>query len=555
MREVINKIKEKIDIVQLISQYVSLQRVGSNYRGLCPFHSEKTPSFFVNPNLKLYHCFGCGASGDAIKFLQEIEHLSFMDALKRLAATVNVELPDTREDKDKQIYLEYCQRLHDAYKAELYKSKEAQAYLSMRGVTQREIEEYELGYCPVGSKAATQIGMKLRLTVSRLLQFGFIKQVSSDYIDIFENRIIIPIKDTSGRTIAFGGRALFGQPKYLNLRDTPYFSKRRTLFLLDKAQKTIKSVDFVVITEGYFDAIAMHRAGIKNAVAVLGTSLSKDHVLKISPLTKNVILCFDNDEAGQKATLNSLWLLVETGFDVTIAVSGEKDPDELLRSFGPEALHKMLKDSIPFEEYIANFYLKDFDISTSSGLEKYLQRIKTWKQFLEKNKRLEKVDGLLRAVSEKTGLPTHRISEALNSPKAKTDQNTRKTALPTDEDYLIYLYLTNEELRKEILKIDQTVLSEKTIKILTELQQNNDITQSDQAIRQYLFELLSRIPPPSNPVKIFEDIKKHFARKLVEKLLSQIDAKLANCEDKVERAMLLRQRVDLVKSLNRLGGG
>ncbi len=555
MREIIDKIKEKVDIVQLISQYVSLQKVGSNYRGLCPFHSERTPSFFVNPNLKLYHCFGCGASGDAIKFIQEIEHISFADALKKLAAMVNVELPAVQEDKDKQLYLEYCRNLHEFYKMQLEKSKEAQEHLLKRGLTPSEIGEYEFGYCPPGSKAAVQIGSKLGLSISKILQLGFVKQMSSDYVDVFENRIIIPIKDATGRTIAFGGRALSGEPKYLNLRDTLYFSKRRTLFLMDRAQKAIKAADFVVITEGYFDAIAMHRAGIKTAVAVLGTVLSKDHIIKLSPLTKNVILCFDNDEAGRRATLKSLLLLTEAGFDATIAAVSEKDPDELLRSSGPEALHQMLKTSTPFEEYITAFYLQAFDISTASGLEKYLYKIKAWKDFLEKNKRLEKVDGLLKAVSEKTGLPVHRISQKLSLSATTMSGVSKQSNLPSDEDYLVYLYLTNEDLRKEILKIDQTVLSEKTVAVILELQHQSDIAQVKPEVRDYLFDLLSRIPPPSNPLKAFEDIKRRFARKVVEKLLSQIDAKLANCDDEMQRAMLLRQRVELLKSLGKLGGG
>ena len=319
-KEQIERIKNSVDIVQVISQYVSLQKVGSNYRGLCPFHSEKTPSFHVNPTLKLYHCFGCGASGDVIKFIQEIEHISFQEALQKLGRQAGIEVKFSSSQSGKDEYVEYLFRVHTEYRNCLRKNSEVVQYFFDRGFNDREIEEYEFGYCPGGSKIAYEVASKLSLKFSKAIRYGLMRKVESGYVDTFENRIIIPIKDDFGRIVAFGGRTVSNrEPKYLNSPETPYFSKRSVLFMFDKAKKAIKGVDFVVVTEGYFDAIAFHRIGVTNAVATLGTSLSEIHLMKLKPLTKNIILCFDSDDAGKRATMSTLKIFLENDFDVAIA--------------------------------------------------------------------------------------------------------------------------------------------------------------------------------------------------------------------------------------------
>lgn len=332
-KELIEKIKREIDIVEVVSRYVSLQKVGSSYRGLCPFHSEKTPSFHVNPTLKLYHCFGCGASGDVIKFLQEIEHLSFQEALQKLGQMVNIEVNLDTNQSGKEKYTDFLSKVHAEYKRQLRQNQKAMKYLLDRGFKEDEVEQYEFGYCPVESRLVVQTAKKVSIPLSKVVQYGVAKIVGGEYFDLFEGRIVIPIKDDLGRIIAFGARSIDDrEPKYLNSPETDYFSKRSTLFLMDRAKKAIKSVNFAVITEGYFDAMAFHRAGVTNAVAVLGTNLSKEHLTKIGSLTKNVILCFDADEAGQKATLKSLKTLIDMSFDVAVALFSEKDPDEVFRT-------------------------------------------------------------------------------------------------------------------------------------------------------------------------------------------------------------------------------
>ncbi|WP_041081160.1 DNA primase [Thermotoga profunda] len=546
-KEIIEKIKREIDIVQVISQYISLQKVGSSYRGLCPFHSEKTPSFHVNPVLKLYHCFGCGASGDVIKFIQEIEHLSFQEALQKLGRMINIEINFDTKQSDKERYIDFLTKIHTEYKKQLKQNQRAMKYLLDRGFKEDEIEYYEFGYCPVDSKLTLQVATKLSVPISKVIQYGVIKKTKTqEYSDLFEGRIVIPIKDDLGRIIAFGGRSIDNrEPKYLNSPETNYFSKRSIFFLLDRAKKVIKSVNFAVITEGYFDAIAFHRAGVTNAVAVLGTNLSKEHLSKLGSLTKNVILCFDTDEAGQRATLKSLKTLIDMSFDVAVALFQEKDPDEVFRTEGSENLKKVLKKAVPFEEYIVDFYSKFFDLSSAAGCERFLDQLKTWVQSLLSTQRIQRYENLLKAISTKVKFSTAQLMSYYRNDSFYKEQTT-KTNLPSDEDYVIYLYITQEDLRNELSKIDKSVMSDRTRKILEILEKDLDISDQDEEIRRYVFDLMSRIPS-GDSLKIFEDIKKRFARKTIEKRLSQIDGKLANCKSDEERKELLQERLKLIK--------
>ncbi len=553
-KEIIERIKREVDIVQVVSQYVSLQKVGSSYRGLCPFHSEKTPSFHVNPTLKLYHCFGCGASGDVIKFVQEIEHISFYDALKKLGQMVNIQVDFDTKQSAKEKYIDFLNKVHAQYRKQLMQNKEAMKYLFDRGFKQEEIEQYEFGYCPAGSKLTLKVASELSIPLSKVFQYGVVKTVAHEYLDLFEGRIVIPIKDDLGRTIAFGGRSIDNrEPKYLNSPETEYFSKRSTLFLLDKAKKAIKGVDFAVITEGYFDAIAFHRAGITNAVAVLGTNLSKEHLVKLGALSRNVILCFDADEAGQRATLKSLKTLIDMSFDVAVALFSQKDPDEVFKTEGADALKRALKKAVSFEEYIVEFYSKFFDLSSPAGSEKFLNQLKVWVQSLLNTQRIQRYENLLKMISTKVKLSVSQLTEYYRTQEFQKEQASRIT-LPNDEDYLIYLYITQEELRNELSKIDKSVMSEKARKVLELLESGTDISEQDEEIKKYIFDLLSKIPP-GDSLKMLEDIKKRFARKAIEKRLSQIDGKLANCKNDEERAELLKERLNLIRTIGGDRGG
>jgi len=549
-KDLIEKIKQSVDIVELVSQYVSLQKVGSSYRGLCPFHVEKTPSFFVNPVLKLYHCFGCGASGDAIKFLQEIEHISFREALERLAKMVGVELKLSTGRSEKDLYVEYLTRVFAEYKKQFEQNKVAVEYVIKRGFSESEAKSYEFGFSPENSRIARRVAHSMSLPDEKAFQYGLYKPSG---VDLFEGRLIMPIRDENGKIIAFAGRSLDDrEPKYLNSPETKFFSKKSVLFMLDRAKKAIKSLDFAVICEGYFDAMAFHRAGVTNAIAVLGTSLTREHVSKLMPLSKNVILAFDNDEAGIKATLRSLKVLVEASFDVAVVKLPEKDPDETYRKRGPEYLKKLLSEALPFEDYLVEVYEKFFNVTSSAGLEKYIATLRSWAQILLKDKRMDRYERLIEAVSGRTRLSTSQVSEMLRLQTAATTV-TSKSTLPTEDDYIAYLYITCEKLRNKIDEIDSQLFGEKTRRLISFLREKKDLSELSPELREYAFAVLAKIPE-GDPEKMFVDVRKRFARKAVERELSQIDSKLAFCRDDEERGLLLKRRLELVSQLRSLGG-
>jgi len=363
----------------------------------------------------------------------------------------------------------------------------------------------------------------------------------------------MPIKDENGKIIAFAGRSLDDrEPKYLNSPETKFFSKKSVLFMLDRAKKAIKSLDFAVICEGYFDAMAFHRAGVTNAIAVLGTSLTREHVSKLMPLSKNVILAFDNDEAGIKATLRSLKVLVEASFDVAVVKLPEKDPDETYRKRGPEYLKKLLSEALPFEDYLVEVYEKFFNVTSSAGLEKYIATLRSWAQILLKDKRMDRYERLIEAVSGRTRLSTSQVSEMLRLQTAATTV-TSKSTLPTEDDYIAYLYITCEKLRNKIDEIDSQLFGEKTRRLISFLREKKDLSELSPELREYAFAVLAKIPE-GDPEKMFVDVRKRFARKAVERELSQIDSKLAFCRDDEERGLLLKRRLELVSQLRSLGG-
>ncbi|AFZ46333.1 DNA primase [Cyanobacterium stanieri PCC 7202] len=362
--DTINEVKEKIDLVEIVSDYVVLQKKGREFSGLCPFHDEKSPSFTVSPTKQLYYCFGCGAGGGAIKFLMDINKQSFKEVVLNLAHRYQIPVkslaPEQQKEIQKQISLR--EQLYEilAVACNFYQhslrqkeGEEALQYLiENRELSEETIQEFKLGYAPNNWETLYNYLVEIKnYPVMLVAQAGLIKERNKGdgYIDYFRNRLMIPIMDKEGRVIAFGARSLDDSlPKYLNSPDTELFSKSRTLFALDKAKKTIVKEDKAIVVEGYFDAIALHRYNIKNAVAVLGTALTESHVKLLSRYTesKEIIVNFDADKAGLKATeraIKEVENLIYAGQMKlkVVNIPDGKDADEFLAT-GKEATEKYL---------------------------------------------------------------------------------------------------------------------------------------------------------------------------------------------------------------------
>ena len=351
----IEEIKERSPIDEVVSRYVQLKRAGSNLTARCPFHSERTPSFVVFPSTQSFYCFGCGAGGDVITFLMRIENLEYMDALRTLAERAGVTLPES--DAAGGVETVSRRRLYDMnrdaaryYRDQLFDEKigaDARRYLTDRGLSPAVIKRFGLGFAPDDFGAMSRHMKGLGYTDAELTA-GFLCKISEKSgrpYDMFRGRVMFPIIDTSGRVIAFGGRVMGdGKPKYLNSSDTPVFKKSRNLFALNYAKNNC--ADEMILCEGYMDVIALHAAGFGNAVATLGTALTPEQARIMTKYTKRVILTYDSDEAGQRADARGIGLLSEVGLDVRVLkLKGAKDPDEFIRKYGADAFRDALAGS------------------------------------------------------------------------------------------------------------------------------------------------------------------------------------------------------------------
>ena len=395
--ELITQIKDRLDIVDVVSQQVILKKNGGHYWGLCPFHKEKTPSFSVNPAMGSYKCFGCGAGGDAITFIMKTQNKEFMDVIKELADKFGLEMPKSlhransvpRESREEMVRA--CAKAAEFYNLRLLMDKEPETlkvmdYLTNRGITKEIIEKYKLGIAP---KAYATFYKKFRHDFSEdiMEKAGLIiKTKEGEYIDRFRNRVIIPIQDEFGDVVAFGARAVEeGQmPKYLNSSDSLIYNKSKLLYGLYTAKDTIKAEDSVVLMEGYFDVISAQAHEIKNAVASCGTSLTQDHVKLLSRYTpsRRIYLSFDTDLAGQKATKRNAELIKEAfsglgnikQFDESYISSANdkyaceirvicppegKDPDEFIRSVGAESYREYMEHAPLLLDFQLNNLLKE----------------------------------------------------------------------------------------------------------------------------------------------------------------------------------------------------
>ena len=348
----LDELNARCDIVDIVSRYVSLKKKGSNYFGLCPFHNEKTPSFSVAPDKQMFYCFGCGKGGGPIRFIMDAEGLEFSDAVRFLAREYHMEVPETGSSPQARHLRERSlQVLTEAarfFYAQLYSPQGARAleYFQKRRLSKKTMNNFGLGYAPDSFHALLDAMTQKGFTKEELEAAGLItRSERGTYFDKFRNRVMFPIIDMRGDVIAFGGRVMDdSKPKYLNSPETIVFNKRRNLFAMNRAKKT-KS-EYFLLAEGYMDVIALHQAGFDSAVASLGTSLTEEQARLLSRHTKTVIVCYDADTAGQSAAQRAIDILKKTGIRVKILkIPGAKDPDEFIKTKGPDAFRKLIERS------------------------------------------------------------------------------------------------------------------------------------------------------------------------------------------------------------------
>jgi DNA primase len=422
----IQELLGRIDIVDVVDRYVKLKRAGANYVACCPFHSEKSPSFTVSPTKQFYHCFGCGAHGTAVGFLMEYGSMGFVEAVKELAQTVGMEVPETRSEPEGRkggggadLYDVLLQAAR-FYRSRLKDSPRAIAYLKERGLSGDIAKRFGIGYAPDGwqNLAAAFSDYEGPLLVTA----GLVKaNEEGRRYDVFRDRIMFPIVDVRGNVIGFGGRVLGeGEPKYLNSPETPVFEKGRELYGLYQARRAIREAGRVVVVEGYMDVVALAQHGIEYAVATLGTATTPLHVQKLLRQSDEIVFCFDGDEAGRRAAWRALegsLAQLQDGKQVKFLFLPEgDDPDSYVRRSGRAGLEALFDQAAPLSRFLIDGLASRADLATAEGRARCLHDAKPLLRQMQAN--LLRVQ-LLRELGEKCRLPAEEVAQLCElSPKA-----------------------------------------------------------------------------------------------------------------------------------------
>lgn len=539
----VEKIKQKIDIVELVGGYIALKKAGRNFKALCPFHSEKSPSFIVSAERQIWHCFGCGKGGDQFAFLMEYENISFPDALRDLADRAGVKLtgPLFRSEKEKLQEKIYALN-HIAYQFYNYillshgAGKKALDYLvKKRGVTIPLIKTFCLGWAPSDNSLSQYLLNKKGYVEQDLIVSGLAYKKNGRLFDFFKNRIIFPISDARGNIVAFSGRVMVETPdqgpKYINTRETPVYVKSNSLFGLNLAREAIKKEGTALIVEGEFDVISSYKEGITNTVAVKGTALTEGQIRLLKRYTPKFLLSFDTDPAGTGAQRRSVELIEKEGVSASVVIPQKsKDPDELLRE-NPALFKKAVREAVGVYDFIIDSAVSEFDKKTSEGKKNILD--KTLPYIIQIENEVIKEHYLKKLAEAVETSYDSLLKQADKSavPKTFTQPASQKAQLPREEVIEIYLlslifqsknpktYL--KKAREELYGIPLTTPAlEKTLSFLEKFEQEGDFS-----IKNFLGLLPEALHVAFDtsylaPVPEFENEEKHIRE--VQKVAQEI---------------------------------
>ena len=472
--EIIQEIRDRTDIVEVVSSYVSLKRSGANNQGLCPFHSEKTPSFNVNSTRQIFHCFGCGVGGNAFSFLMQIEGLAFPEAVRRLGEKVGVDVPDeevTPAEEQRRQEFEKLARINEVaaefYHQLLIESDEggiARRYLRQRGYDSETVKAFQLGYAPEKWESlATHLqekGFDLKLVRDKIGLIREGKEGRGDY-DLFRKRLLFPIHDIRGQVVAFGGRVLDDSlPKYINSPESPVYYKSRILYGLYQAREAMRREGCGIVVEGYFDQMALYRAGFTHAVASCGTALTPEHGKLLKRYSERVLLLFDQDKAGMKATFRSMEVLLPEGLSVAVVTLGEgEDPDSFLVANGPDEMAARLEAAQPVLDYFADVTLKEYGDGAEGkarAVELIVEKIQLLKSDIERDLYLQALagrTGLDESVLRRKALTKPRQSAPLPQKPANPPKNSIKNEHVSDKaqkNLLRLMLVAQPDYRKKV---------------------------------------------------------------------------------------------------------
>jgi DNA primase len=519
-RAKIDEINRQTDIVSLIGQYVTLKKLGRNYRGLCPFHSEKNPSFYVNPEKGIYYCFGCQKGGNAVSFLMEYEKLDFPEAIKRLAKNLGIEIDTTKGLRYKELY-EANEQASQFYTQCLNRDigRRGQEYLKQRNLSLDKLRSFRLGYAPASGGLVAFMRQK-GFSPDRLHKAGLI----STNRELFRDRLIFPIFNLSGRIIGFGGRGIddYIQPKYLNSPETPIFKKGEGLYGLYQSKERVRATAEVLLVEGYFDLLSVYQRGFDNICAPLGTALTETQAMLLSRFAKKVFILFDGDLSGVKAALRAIGLLINAQVDVHVVMLPDgSDPDTVINEQGVDGLKEHMGKALDF----FHFYRK---VVKTDTLEAEIGVIKDLIQIISRIQDPIRFDRYLKYIARVFDLSVETIKQEMEQ-KSRVPQKSLRNAKVSQEEKLMAMILNGYEhfsLVREHLK--PTDFNEPGVKRLFSklLKEDNfDIANLsdmvDEGLREKLLSVLMREEPVSRE-SMAEAIKTYLGRLQKRKLMKKI---------------------------------
>lgn len=489
----LREVMDRNDIESVISRYVTLKRTGSTLKGLCPFHKEKTPSFSVSPDKQLYHCFGCGKSGTVINFIMDMENLDFVEAVKLLAERSGMSIPDPQDVKsdnaDKKADIYKINKIVGRFYYDCLNSsvgKEAAEYIVRRGLTQGTITKFGLGYAPNGNEVIKLL-YDNGFTDEQIIASGIVGQDENGRMyPRFRNRLMFPIIDVRKNIIGFGGRVMDdSKPKYLNSPETAAFNKSYNLYGLNHAKNS--KTDYFILVEGYMDVISLHQYGVTSAIATLGTALTPEQARIIKRMRGEVLIAYDSDEAGQKATKRAIEILTDEDVNVrVITIPGSKDPDEYIKARGGGAFNELVAKAPVQIEYKMTKFKEMYDLHDSADKIKYINAVAS--ELIKLKSPVER-EIYINKISEETGVSKESINAEIErllsiiknkkkfdtfspAPSVRATQNSEQKKYEDAQKLLLNIMCYKHELGTEFLA---------------------DMDKSDfsQGIKQQLFEILS----------------------------------------------------------------
>lgn len=566
------ELKQRNNIVSVIEKYIRLEKRGGRYWACCPFHNEKTPSFTVNGDEGFYHCFGCKESGDVISFIMKYESCDFLDAIEILAKNANMQIPEYKAEKEvvekkqkKDRLLKLLEKAQKHYQENLYlpAAKSAQEYLKQRKFIKQDLDNFRLG-CSLNAFEIVDYLKKQGFTKQEMLDAGIVRERDGKVFDISSRRLVFPIFNSFNECVGFSSRVLDNSlPKYINTPETMIFHKGRVVFGINlvKELKQKGLLDRIIIVEGQIDVIAMHRAGFKSAVACMGTALTTENARELKKLTDKVVLCFDGDGAGTKATIKSIDILKAEGFDVKIvSIPDKHDPDEIIKEKGAAYLSNLIDNALPIADYLIKNELKKYNLKDLDQRGKF---VKASLEVIAKIETESQEEPYLEKIRQMTAVPIDVLRRDLNKIKNKKEDNTlvnKEKVLITRENgniKAIKYVLGSIIYKKEFVNknIDYKKLLPRYKEIIEKAEEGIQISSywdyfdvDNSPILKESIEMNFE-QYKENGEKYFEECLWAIASQALQEKQNEINEQFKNCEDNEERKKLAIKLQEIMKAL------